>query len=119
MAWVRAMMDWWDGVAGGAQRPSGSRALPRGVVVGRAACAQCGADPVGGGRHPYVGIGRADLQRGTGAMAAHPICGPCYTQAPRPIKVAYFHADQAVVALAAAEETDRRSRHGLPIGIGR
>lgn len=83
-------------------------------------CIGCG---IAAAAHPYVGVGRANLETGEGAMVAHPVCALCWadpthrTLMPAP-KVAYFTRDHSAVAVSASNALDAKSKRGEDIGLG-
>lgn len=83
-------------------------------------CICCGI--VAKGHHPFVGIGRSDLDNNAGEMAKHPVCEQCHndsahrTLRPNP-KVHFFPAATAPIALGAAKRTDLDSKDGRDLGV--
>lgn len=85
-------------------------------------CIGCGIVTKAEGGHPFVGVGREDLNTGAGPMTAHPVCGACAEDPGHrslgPLKVSYFPKGDSPVAVAAAKRTDAQSKAGGPINIG-
>lgn len=82
------------------------------------ACAGCGIQTTG--QHPYVGIGRADLETNTGEMVAHPVCEPCWRDPAHrvhPLKMHFALRADADRAVRAARTTDALSKQGADIGV--
>jgi hypothetical protein len=72
-------------------------------------------------RHPYVGVGRADLDGNTGEMVSHPVCAPCWSDPShrkRPLKLAFFPVTAAPIAVAAARVMDAKSKAGEDLALG-
>lgn len=87
----------------------------------KAICIGCGI--VAAGSHPFIGVGREDLDAGTGPMVTHPVCAACHRDPThrtlRPtLKVTFFASNDAPTALRAARNTDHQSKTGQSIGIG-
>lgn len=83
-------------------------------------CICCG---IAAQQHPFVGVGRANLDNNAGDMSAHPVCELCFknpehrTLNPNP-KVHFFPRASAPIAVNAAKRTDEDSRSGRDIGLG-
>lgn len=93
------------------------------MATAKEVCIGCGIVAKPGTSHPFVGVGREDLDANAGSMVAHPVCEACYLNPDHramrsSLKVVFFGVADAPVATAAAQATDRQSKAGGGINIG-
>lgn len=81
-------------------------------------CIGCGAKAA---KHPMVGVGRKNLEAGSGPMVDHPVCKDCHEKPEHrksALKVTFFSAAQSPLAVAAARVMDEKSKAGQDLTVG-